>query len=78
LGLGELALVVMLLTFSLEGASSKMPLNQPTRTKKIQNQPKNVKHKRSRTNENVTRVKSNIHEAWKPTKRQFNFWMNLF
>jgi hypothetical protein len=48
--LDELAPIVTLLTLSLEGASSKVPLNQFARkkTKKSQKQPKNVKHRKSR------------------------------
>lgn len=76
--MGESALVVTLLTFSLEGASSEAPFNQSTRkrTKKSQKQPKNVKHKRSRNNKNVAHVKNRRREAWKPTKRRVNFWIN--
>jgi hypothetical protein len=59
--LGGLVLVAMLLALSLEGVSLEVFPNQfaQKRTKKFQkHKPKNVKHKRSRTNENVTHVKS--------------------
>jgi hypothetical protein len=59
--LGGLVLVAMFLALSLEGASLEVFPNQFAR-KKMKNfqkhKPKNVKHKRIRTNENVTHVKS--------------------
>jgi hypothetical protein len=60
LGLGLSTLAVTLLTLLLEGSSPQVPPNQFVRKRmqKFQKQPKNVKHRRSITNENVTHVKS--------------------
>jgi hypothetical protein len=55
----------MLLTLLFEGVSLEVPPNQSIRkrTKKYQKHPKNVKHKKSETNENVTHVKNRRHET---------------
>jgi len=60
MGLGRLAHVVTLLTLSFEGVSPHVPPNQfaRKRMKKSKKQLENVKHQKSRTNENATHVKS--------------------
>jgi hypothetical protein len=65
--LGGSTIATMFLTLSLEGASHEVLPNRSTRKNKIkiaiQEQPKNVKHRRNTTNENVTHVKNIKHET---------------
>jgi hypothetical protein len=80
LGLGESSFATTLLTLSLWrcftwGATSLQEREQKNHYSKTI---KNVKHRRSTSNENVTHAKNIRHETNKPTKRQCNFWMNVF
>ncbi len=65
--MGGSAFAAMLLTLSLKGVSPEVLPNQSTKkkTKKItiKKQPKNVKHRRNTTNENVTHLKNIKHET---------------